>query len=173
MEIKMDKIMVGRRTGNSLDWIINSTTKHNTKRFESRKWRSGFKLQDFVIHVIFCCQKRSHILIKFPFATFERWKQWLLFLIIISTNCIYFYAFQYHLMLNILSSYNPLWCRINYWNITNCLRCFLNKKFMHKQSFWNDFFFHWSRWPVKWQNLLVGTDILFTWINNNTYTGNK
>jgi hypothetical protein len=38
--------------------------------------------------IIFCCQKWSHILIKFPFATFERWKQWLSFLIIIYINII-------------------------------------------------------------------------------------
>jgi hypothetical protein len=89
----------------------------------------GFKLQDFVI--IFCCQKWSHILIKFPFtASFERWKQWLLSLIIISINCMYFYAFQYHFSLFIMHL-------INYWSFTKSLICFSNSCIREELSLLN------------------------------------
>jgi hypothetical protein len=67
-----------------------------------------------LVVIIFCCQTWSHILIKFPFATFERWKQWLFFFDYHFHKLHVFLCISvYHFLLNILSSsiivYNAEW----------------------------------------------------------------
>jgi hypothetical protein len=72
-------------------------------------------MKDFVI--IFCCQKWPHVLIKFPFTTFERWKQ---------MTIIYDYHFhklRVFLCISILYSYKPITCWI-------C--CVINQKIRYR-----------------------------------------